>query len=127
MYCKCAFKVYLDYDDDMDRTYSLIDEIGIEPGITENILYYGLRKVRVSTDSFNLIMLVNETLSGLFDKQELLLNLKTRYAIRYALDIRFSDVDEFDDIPSTILDTNTISFLKNIEAECYINGAYQEF
>ena len=71
MTCKTVFKIGISSLDESD-VYSIIDYIGVEPGITDNFLYYGLIKNDTDIDNFSLHQQLNDTLSLLYNKKEIL-------------------------------------------------------
>ncbi|MCR4898418.1 MAG: hypothetical protein K5892_04245 [Acholeplasmatales bacterium] len=98
MNCKCAFIVYTSTLGDVELD-NFINTIGIEPGITEERLYYGLNKRTVEED-FQLSVFIHESLSGVLDKGLILKELKDKFNCFYELNIKFSldegDVIDFD-------------------------------
>ncbi len=112
MTCKTVFKIGISSLDESD-VYSIIDYIGVEPGITDNFLYYGLIKNDTDIDNFSLHQQLNDTLSLLYNKKEILKRLKEMYSIYYIVDVKFSDIEEE-------IERNT-SFLIDLEAKEFIN------
>lgn len=112
MTCKTVFKIGISSLDESD-VYSIIDYIGVEPGITDNFLYYGLIKNDTDIDNFSLHKQLNDTLSLLYNKKEILKRLKEMYSIYYIVDVMFSDIEEE-------IERNT-SFLIDLEAKEFIN------
>lgn len=112
MTCKTVFKIGISSLDESD-VYSIIDYIGVEPGITDNFLYYGLIKNDTDIDNFSLHQQLNDTLSLLYNKKEILKRLKEMYSIYYIVDVMFSDIEEE-------IERNT-SFLIDLEAKEFIN------
>ena len=111
MNCKCAFIVYTSSlgDTELDN---FIDSIGIEPGMTEERLYYGLSKRRVD-DDFKLSIFVYESLSNIINKGELLKDLKNKYNLFYELNIKFSyDEDEIINVDIFNLNEEIEEFIK---------------
>jgi hypothetical protein len=93
MNCKCAFIVYKSAMGDTELD-DFITKIGIEPGETEERLFYGLSKTKV-TEDFQLSIFVYESLSFIIHKAKLLKDLKDMYHTFYELQIKFSyDEDE---------------------------------
>lgn len=88
MTCKTVFKIGISSLDESD-VYSIIDYIGVEPGITDNFLYYGLIKNDTDIDNFSLHQQLNDTLSLLYNKKEILKRLKEMYSIYYIVDVKF--------------------------------------
>ena len=93
MTCKTVFKIGISSLDESD-VYSIIDYIGVEPGITDNFLYYGLIKNDTDIDNFSLHQQLNDTLSLLYNKKEILKRLKEMYSIYYIVDVKFSNIEE---------------------------------
>ncbi len=112
MTCKTVFKIGISSLDESD-VYSIIDYIGVEPGITDNFLYYGLIKNDTDIDNFSLHQQLNDTLSLLYNKKEILKRLKEMYSIYYIVDVKFSNIEEE-------IERNT-SFLIDLEAKEFIN------
>lgn len=112
MTCKTVFKIGISSLDESD-VYSIIDYIGVEPSITDNFLYYGLIKNDTDIDNFSLHQQLNDTLSLLYNKKEILKRLKEMYSIYYIVDVKFSDIEEE-------IERNT-SFLIDLEAKEFIN------
>ena len=112
MTCKTVFKIGISSLDESD-VYSIIYYIGVEPGITDNFLYYGLIKNDTDIDNFSLHQQLNDTLSLLYNKKEILKRLKEMYSIYYIVDVKFSDIEEE-------IERNT-SFLIDLEAKEFIN------
>lgn len=64
-------------------------------------------------DNFSLHQQLNDTLSLLYNKKEILKRLKEMYSIYYIVDVKFSDIEEE-------IERNT-SFLIDLEAKEFIN------
>ena len=64
-----------------EEVFSIIDYIGIEPGITDNFLYYGLMSKDTEEEHYTLHDQLNETLSLLYDKTDILVSLKNSFII----------------------------------------------
>ena len=111
MYCKVAFIIYISQlgDSELDN---LINEINVEPGITEERLYYGLNKILVD-DDFKFSIYIHEALSNILNKGKLLKELKEKFNLFYELSIKFSDCeDELMKIQSYILSDEINEFIK---------------
>lgn len=93
MECRACFKIYTNGLED-EELFSLIDKIGVEPGITDNCLYFGLKRVPTNTEDFQLSLFIHEVLSSLLNKANLLKDLKDIYYLNYVLDIKFTDIEE---------------------------------
>lgn len=98
MNCKCAFIVYTSNLGDVELN-NFIDSLGIEPGVTEERLYYGLNKKNVDED-FQLSIFIHESLGHILLKKDLLKELKDKFNCFYELNIKFSldegDIIDFD-------------------------------
>ena len=93
MNCKVAFIVYTSTLGDIELD-DFINKIGIEPGISDGRLFYGLAKRKIG-DDFQLSVFVYENLSGIIHKALILKKLKDMYHCFYELNIKFShDEDE---------------------------------
>lgn len=93
MTCITAFKINIARLS-IDEVNEIIDYIGLEPGITEYFLYYGLLKRDTEEDDFKLYNLLHETLSILYPKKDILKKLLNIYPISYIVDVKFSDIEE---------------------------------
>ena len=93
MTCITAFKINIARMNE-DELYEIIDFIGVEPGITEQFLYYGLLKKDTEDEDFKLYDLLHETLSILYPKKEILKKLLNIYPISYIVDVKFSNIEE---------------------------------
>lgn len=125
MTCRTAFKINIALILDED-IYQIIDLIGIEAGITDNYLYYGLIK-KDTDDDFRLHIQVNESLSLLYEKEEILKSLLNMYNISYVFDVKFSNIEEeLENNTSFIIDDKDISFLKRINCFYNLNDGYFE-
>ena len=93
MTCITSFKINIS-SLSQDEMYEVIDIIGIEPGITDNFLYYGLLKRDTEDPEFKLYDLLHETLSILYPKKEILKKLLNIYPISYIVDVKFSNIEE---------------------------------
>jgi hypothetical protein len=68
--------------------------LGLEPGITEYFLYYGLLKRDTEEEDFKLYNLLHETLCILYPKKEILKRLLHIYPISYIVDVKFSNIED---------------------------------
>ncbi|MGM9970973.1 MAG: hypothetical protein ACI35W_01015 [Anaeroplasmataceae bacterium] len=121
---RACFKIYT-YALNDDELEMLISLIGVEPGIKEDCLYYGLKRVSTEEDDFQLCLFLNEVLSLLLDKIEILTELKNKYSLNYVLDVKFSDIEE-EIIQKTSfhLDDNISDFLKRTDTYYNLNDDY---
>ncbi len=126
MTCKTVFKINISLLDEED-IYTIIDYIGIEPGITENFLYYGLIMNDTDVDNFQYHQQVNDTLSLLYNKKEILKKLKEIYSIYYILDTKFSDIEEeIKRNTSFLIDDEAKEFINYVDAYYNLNDGYFE-
>ncbi len=88
MTCKSAFIVYTSMMGDVELD-DFIEKLGIEPGITDGRLFYGLSKTTVD-DDFRLSIFVYESLQSVIHKARELKRLKDSYHCFYELNIKFS-------------------------------------
>ena len=116
MNCKVAFIVYTSSRGDVELN-TFIDSLGVEPGITEERLYYGLNKRMVDED-FQLSVFIHESLSSVIDKGLLLKELKDKFNCFYELNIKFS-LDEGD-----IIDYDLYNLNQEIEDFIKITDSY---
>lgn len=91
-YCRCSFKVYTNLMVDID-VFDFLDELGVDGGITDGCIYFGLREVKTD-EEFILSHFISETLSSLIIKKDILKYLKEKYGCSYILDIKFSNIEE---------------------------------
>lgn len=91
-YCRCSFKVYTNLMVDTD-VFDFLDELGVDGGITDGCIYFGLREVKID-EEFILSHFISETLSSLIIKKDILKYLKEKYGCSYILDIKFSNIEE---------------------------------
>lgn len=125
IYCRCSFRVYTNLMLDED-VFSFLDALGIEGGITDGCIYFGLREVKV-TDEFILSHFILETLSQLISKGDLLKSLKDKYNCNYMLDIKFSNIEKaIKENVSFALNEEIDSFLKVTETFYNLNDGYFE-
>ena len=93
MTCKCAFIVYTSIMGDVELD-DFINRLGVEPGITDGRLFYGLSKRKID-DDFQLSVFVYESLSSIIHQAKELKKLKDMYHCFYELNIKFAhDEDE---------------------------------
>lgn len=124
MTCKTVFKIGISSLDESD-VYSIIDYIGVEPGITDNFLYYGLIKNDTDIDNFSLHQQLNDTLSLLYNKKEILKRLKEMYSIYYIVDVKFSNIEEeIERNTSFLIDLDAKEFINYIDAFYNLNDGY---
>ncbi|RIA77784.1 hypothetical protein EI71_00938 [Anaeroplasma bactoclasticum] len=93
MTCITSFKINIARLSE-DEVYQIIDYLGLEPGITEYFLYYGLLKRDTEEEDFKLYNLLHETLSILYPKKEILKRLLNIYPISYIVDVKFSNIED---------------------------------
>ena len=125
MDCKCAFIVNVSLMDE-DEVFSFIDELGVECGITDENLYYGLNK-RETDGDFSMARFVYESLSNVIGKADKLVKLKNKYKCRYILNVKFSDIEEeIANNQSFILDDNVLDFIKKTDTYYNLNDGYFE-
>lgn len=93
MTCLTSFKIGVSHLDEKS-VFKIIDLIGLEPGITDSYLYYGLIKRDSDDPEFKLFIQLHDSLSIIYNKRELLKNLKQEYNLYYQVDVKFSDIEE---------------------------------
>lgn len=126
MTCKTVFKINISSINEED-IYTIIDYIGVEPGITDNFLYYGLIKNDTDVEDFLMHKQLNETLSLLYDKKEILKKLKEIYSIYYIVDIKFSNIEEeIERNTCFLIDDEAKEFINYIDAFYNLNDGYFE-
>ena len=126
MTCKTVFKINISSLSEED-IYTIIDYIGVEPGITDNFLYYGLIKNDTDVEDFLMHKQLNETLSLLYDKKEILKKLKEIYSIYYIVDIKFSNIEEeIERNTCFLIDDEAKEFINYIDAFYNLNDGYFE-
>ncbi len=123
MDCKCAFIVNVSLMDE-DEVFDFIDEIGIEAGVTDEALYFGLSKVETD-DDFVLSKFVTESLSQVLDKIDILIELKKKYKCNYILNVKFSDIEEeIENNRSFIIDDKVKRFIELTDTYYNLNDGY---
>ena len=126
MNCKTVFKINVACISE-EEVFSIIDYIGIEPGITDNFLYYGLMSKDTEEEHYTLHDQLNETLSLLYDKADILVSLKNQYNIYYSIDVKFSDIEE--EIyrkTSFTIDDKAKSFIEKVDVFYNLNDGFFE-
>ena len=125
MDCKCAFIVNVGLMDE-EEVFDFIDEIGIEAGVTDEALYFGLSKVETDED-FVLSKFVTESLSQVLDKIDILIDLKKKYKCNYILNVKFSDIEEeIANNRSFIIDDKVKRFIELTDTYYNLNDGYFE-
>lgn len=122
--CKSVFKVVISLVGDTEVNY-IINSLGVEPGISENFLYYGFIK-KPTKDNFFLFEQINDTLSLLLDKKDILIKLKKSFEINYILDIKFSNIEEEIEENTSFDIGNAKEFLDEIGCFINLNDGYFE-
>ena len=84
MNCKTVFKINVSCISD-EEVFSIIDYIGIEPGITDSFLFFGLISRDTEEEHYTLHDQLNDTLCLLYDKANILVSLKNQYNIYYSI------------------------------------------
>ena len=119
MTCITSFKINISPLSE-DEMFELIDTIGLEPGITDNFLYYGLLKRDTEDPEFKLYDLLHETLSILYPKKEILKKLLNIYPISYIVDVKFSNIEEeIENNTSFTIAEESKEFIEYLD--CYYN------
>lgn len=121
--CKCAFIVYTSLMSE-DEVFEFIDEIGIDAGVTDEALYFGLSR-RDTDDNFQLSEFIHESLGSIFKKADKLIELKKQYKCNYVLNIKFSDIEEeIENNQSFIIDDITKEFINKTDTYYNLNDGY---
>ncbi|MCR5113366.1 MAG: hypothetical protein K6A63_05460 [Acholeplasmatales bacterium] len=123
--CRTAFIINIAALDEK-QVFEVENQIGVLAGVTDNYLYYGMKK-RSTHGNFSLNDALNETLSIIYDKQDLLKKLTTIYNISYMVDVHFSDIEEeIYNNTSFIVDEKIQRFIKEINAYYNLQNGYFE-
>ena len=123
MDCRCAFIVQVSLMDE-DQVFDFIDEIGIEAGITDDRLYFGLSK-KDTSDDFILSDFIHESLALVINKVDKLKKLRSKYKCSYILDIKFSNIEEeIENNQQFIIDDEIKSFLEKTDTYYNLNDGY---
>ena len=126
MTCITAFKINIARIND-DELYEIIDFIGVEPGITDQFLYYGLLKKDTLDEDFKLYDLLHETLSILYPKKEILKKLLNIYPISYIVDVKFSNIEEeIERNTSFTIGEEAKEFISYLDCYYNLNNGYFE-
>lgn len=126
MTCITSFKINIAGISDQEM-FDIIDQIGIEPGITDNFLYYGLLKQDTEDPEYKLYIQLHDTLSIIYSKKELLNKLKTMYNISYIVDVKFSSIeDEIANNTSFTISEEAKEFIEYVDAYYNLNNGYFE-
>ena len=124
MTCITSFKINIAGISDQEM-FDIIDQIGIEPGITDNFLYYGLLKQDTEDPEYKLYIQLHDTLSIIYSKKELLNKLKTMYNISYIVDVKFSSIeDEIANNTSFTISEEAKEFIEYVDAYYNLNNGY---
>lgn len=119
MTCITAFKINISALSE-DEMFEIIDMIGIEPGITDNFLYYGMLKRDTEDPEYKLYDELHETLSILYPKKEILKKLLNIFPISYIVDVKFSNIEEeIENNTSFTITEEAKSFIEYLD--CYYN------
>ena len=102
------------------EVFELMDSIGIDGGVTDNFIYYGMLKEDTSDLEYKLYNQLHETLSIVYNKKEVLKKLKNIYPISYIVDVKFSDIEEeIANNTSFTISEESKEFMEYID--CYYN------
>ncbi len=126
MNCKTVFKINVSCISD-EEVFSIIDYIGIEPGITDSFLFFGLICRDTEEEHYTLHDQLNDTLCLLYDKANILVSLKNQYNIYYSIDVKFSDIEEeIYKKTSFLIDDKAKDFIEKVDAFYNLNDGYFE-
>ena len=119
MSCITTFKINICSLNETE-VFEVVDAIGIDAGITDNFLYYGMMKQDTDDLEYKLYNQLHDTLSIIFSKKELLKKLKNIYPISYIVDVKFSDIEEeIEKNTSFTISEEAKEFMEYID--CYYN------
>ena len=93
MSCITTFKINICVLNETE-VFEVVDTIGIDAGITDNFLYYGMIKQDTDDLDYKLYNQLHDTLSIIYPKKEILKKLLNIYPISYIVDVKFSDIEE---------------------------------
>lgn len=125
MTCITAFKINIAALNE-DEMFELIDLIGVEPGITDSFLYYGLLKKDTEEENYKLYDQLHETLSILYPKKETLKKLLNIYPISYIVDVKFSNIEEeIMNNTSFIIAEESKEFIDYLDCYYNFNNGYE--
>ena len=117
--CITSFKVNISMLSE-NEVFEFMDLVGIDGGVTDNFIYYGMLKEDTSDLEYKLYNQLHETLSILYNKKEILKKLKSIYPISYVVDVKFSDIEEeIANNTSFTISEEAKEFMKYID--CYYN------
>ena len=123
MECRCAFVVVVSLMEE-NEVFDFLDDLGIDAGITDDRLYFGLSK-RDTDDDFQLNNFIHESLSTILIKKDKLIELKNNYKCSYILDVKFSDIEEeIANRQSFIIDDEIKQFLLDTDTYYNLNDGY---
>ena len=123
MECRCAFVVVVSLMEE-NEVFDFLDDLGIDAGITDDRLYFGLSK-RDTDDGFQLNNFIHESLSTILIKKDKLIELKNNYKCSYILDVKFSDIEEeIANRQSFIIDDEIKQFLLDTDTYYNLNDGY---
>ena len=124
MYCITSFKVNICMRSE-DEKDSIINLISLDTGMTEDYLFIGLIKKETDDIHYKLFEQINETLSIIIDKKDLLKELGEKFNIRYSLEIKFSDIEkEIENNRSFNIPEDVKSFIEEIGGYINLQSGY---
>ena len=123
MECRCAFIVVVSLLEETE-VFDFMDELGLEAGVTDERLYFGLSK-RSTEEDFQLNNFIHESLSSIINKKDKLIELKNKYKCNYILDVKFSNIEEeIENGQSFIIDDDIKEFLDYTNTYYNLNDGY---